>query len=350
MYPSRVARAASSYSSAESAAPEAPGNAVPSALMKSCHSHLTAKVMQLSSQLFYGEQSTTVLHPCSFQIGWKSLQMPQFWTDRVVVLNEYFFDLNSTCKAKLTRPQTMVLQHVVSSYFDESHPRPGKLCDTTILEDALTKRMAGFVFAVQGTRVQFSCTEHVRTVQAGVESVSVNLNLVGKDSTHLLPIVSRGNGAASGGGAAPHHRSSFTSSPVKSSPGRALTRTKLSYTVIDATNSGSELLIAVHAQFPASRESQRSCPSLLNVNTVQLDCNVDPKCLEWFLYFPQMKSEAATVIASAQPKTPAQGRNVRGKSVASSDGGGRQPPKSSAASDTPRARFPSVKSLQTSER
>ena len=124
MYPFRVARAASSFPFAESAAAETSGITVPSALMKSCHSHLTAKVMQLSSQLFYGEQSTTVLHPCSFQVGWKSLQMPQFWTDRVVVLNEYFFDLNTAIKSKLTRPQTMVLQHVVSSYFDESNPRP----------------------------------------------------------------------------------------------------------------------------------------------------------------------------------------------------------------------------------
>ena len=350
MYPHRVARAASSLPFAESA--ETSGYAVPSSLMKSCYAHLTAKVMQLSSQLFFGEQFTTVLHPGSFQVGWKSLQMPHFWNDRVVVLNEYFFDLNTAIKAKLTRPQTMVLQHVASSYFDESNPRPGKLCDTTILEDALTKRMTGLVFAALGIRAQLSCTEHIRTVQLGVESVSVNLNLVGKDSTHLLPILSRGS--ASGGGAVPHHRSSFTSSPVKSSPGRALTRTKLSYTVIDATNSGSELFIAIHLQFPAGRESQLSCPSLLNVNIAQMDCNLDPKCLEWFLYFPQMKSSPAAADVSSTPvqqKRTAHVKGARERSVGSSDGGGRHQQKSSVASDAPtKTRLASAKSLQTSEK
>lgn len=355
MYPLRLVRAASAQTSSQGGSLSSPV-----ALMKSCHSHLTAKIMQLSSHLFFGEQSSTVVQPSSFQIGWKSLQLPHFWQGRVIVLDEYYFDL-SAFRARLTRPQTMVLQHVIASHLEGANPRPGKLCDTTILEDALTKRMASFVISVNGLRSQFSATEHIRTFQAGVESVGVSLHLVNKDSTKFLPILNRASSVAnnSGGGIASANshlsQSSFTRSPAKSSPGRAHTRSKLSagsiYSTFESSGLGSasENLINVHAQFPACQENQSAAPSLFVGHVAQMDMNVDPKLLEWFLYFPQMKgfapSQTGTPAAVASVSS-AHLRLARDKSVESSEG---WLPQKSSASDqgTRMPRTPSAKGAKS---
>ena len=280
MYPYRIV-------SATAALKNPPAN-----LMQKCHSQFTTKVMQVSAHIFNGDQSTTLIQPSNFQIGLKTLQLPEIWNNELLVKKDYHFDL-TTFKVKLTRPQTLVLSHILQSQF-QKNPVPLKISETSALEDALTKRMSSFVFQVSGVRLQLSLTDHIQTIQATVENVAVNMFVVSKDqsghSSNILPILSRTSNTFGNSGLA--------KSPLKMSPGRAHTR-------------NDDLFFSIHAQFPRKSDHQQ-VPSLLVGHISHIDVNLDPKIVEWYFYFPTPKT-----LASATPSKPIQ----REVSVVSSTAG-----------------------------
>ena len=272
----------------------------PANLMQKCHSQFTTKVMQISAHIFNGEQSTTVIQPSNFQIGLKTLQLPEIWNNELLVKKDYHFDLNSF-KVKLTRPQTLVLSHIIQSQL-EKNPAPLKISDTSALEDALTKRMSSFVLHISGVRLQLSLTEHIQTIQASIENVAVNMFVVTKEqgiTSNMLPILSRTSNTVGTTG--------LGRSPSKMSPGRAHTR-------------ADDLFFSMHAQFPRKNDHQQ-IPSLLIGHVSHLDVNLDPKILDWYFYFPTPKT-----FSSVSPAKQIQ----RGVSVISSTTAGGE---ATAASD-----------------
>ena len=252
----------------------------PAQLTQKCHAIFSTKIMQMSSHLFYGEQSTTILQPSSLQVGMKSIQLPDLWKDKYLLKKDYHFEL-SILKSKLTRPQSLVLMHILDSQ-SAKKPTPLKIADTSLLEDALTKRMSSFVLHITGVKAQLAQTDKIQTVLVNIENIAVNLFIVSKENvmeTHMLPILSRAN-----------VDSKAPRSPLKNSPGRAHTR-------VD----GGGLLVHLLAQFPRNQKEQ-GFPSLLTGVVSQLDLNIDPKIVEWYLYLPVMKSFAT--VSTKQPPNP----------------------------------------------
>ena len=178
MYPKRLSTVAA-------------GMAQPSpSLLKNCQSQLTAKVINLSSHLFYTGQSKTLLMPNTYQFSMKDILLPEVFKNPTLVLKSISVEMHQT-KFRVTRPQVFAMTQILSSYSD-SAPKPLKLVESSLLEDSLTKKMSSFVVSIEGTKMQFDTSERTRTLQATLESLSVNLSSVLKDGTSaVIPILSR---------------------------------------------------------------------------------------------------------------------------------------------------------------
>jgi hypothetical protein len=75
---------------------------------------------------------------------------------------EYSLDVQSV-RFRVTRPQLTLLGHVVDALLVEEQPKPARLTDTSLLEDALARRLPAVVVAVTGAKLQFSQTSDINT-------------------------------------------------------------------------------------------------------------------------------------------------------------------------------------------
>ena len=126
---------------------------------------LTVKLLHVTGQLVHGEQATTVLQPSNVQLGLRQLVLGEFWkrTDQIV-LAERSLDIQAL-RLRFTRPQLMLALRVLDELLQHEHPKPGKLSETSLLEDSLTRRLPSLVVSLTGGRLLHAHTRDIITCQ-----------------------------------------------------------------------------------------------------------------------------------------------------------------------------------------
>ncbi len=138
-------------------------------------SSFTLKLLHASGHLVSGEHSASVLQPSNVLIGLRKLVLGEFWKKGIdqLVLGEYSFDIQ-TLRVRLTRPQLALVNHIVDALLWQDFPKPAKLLETSLLEDALGRRLPILVLSLTAARLQYAHTRDIITVQ--VQFIFQNLN------------------------------------------------------------------------------------------------------------------------------------------------------------------------------
>ena len=108
----------------------------------------TAKLLNVSSQLGYVNQSTTLLQPSNFQVNYQTLFYADEPGDQFKMEYEYIFELQNL-RIRSTKAQALLMYEILNSYNNVS-PKPIKLLETTIIEDAMTKRISSLSAMITG--------------------------------------------------------------------------------------------------------------------------------------------------------------------------------------------------------
>ena len=126
-------------------------------------------MLHASGHLVSGEQTTTVLQPSNVQIGLRKLVLGEFWKKGVdqLVLGEYSLDIQ-TLRVRVTRPQLALLNHILDALLWQDFPKPAKLSETSLLEDALARRLPSLVLSLTAARLQYAHTRDIITVQVRI--------------------------------------------------------------------------------------------------------------------------------------------------------------------------------------
>lgn len=135
------------------------------------------KLLHVTGQLVHGEQATTVLQPSNVQLGLRQLVLGEFWkkTDQIV-LAEHSLDVQ-TLRLRLTRPQLMLALRVIDELLHQEHPKPGKLIETSLLEDSLARRLPSLVVSLTGGRLLYAKTRDIITCQVPTYSALICCSL-----------------------------------------------------------------------------------------------------------------------------------------------------------------------------
>ncbi|TRY71636.1 hypothetical protein TCAL_05294 [Tigriopus californicus] len=268
MYPGRLIRVVVPLSSQLS-----------STLVQSCYTNMIAKVTGLTSLLCLEDQFTTVFQGSLFQCSWKKLLRPNQWSEVTRILSDLQLDVSSL-KFRLTHPQVKAIMGIINSQLD-NHPKSMKLSDSSLMEDALTKRMSSLVFTTTGIHGQYCETKTVRYVHCVVENMGISLTEMGPDALKQIPILTR---------LSPSHpvMTNLQRSPMKMSPGRAQTKSMTGGKVAFESDSSGEPLLSFHAQVPLT-DDLSACPSLILGHICQFDICLDPKLMDWLIYVPSVK-------------------------------------------------------------
>ena len=110
----------------------------------------TAKLLNVSSHLGYVNQSTTLLQPSNFQLNYQKLFYADEQGDQFKMEHEYIFELQNL-RIRSTKAQALLMYEILNSYNNVS-PKPIKLLETTIVEDAMTKRISSLSAMITGNK------------------------------------------------------------------------------------------------------------------------------------------------------------------------------------------------------
>ena len=113
------------------------------------HLSMTAKLLNVSSHLAYMGQSTTLVQPSNLQVSFTKLLL----TDKeeqseMQKEDDYTFEIQCL-KLKGTKAQALLVYEIVSS-FHAANPKPAKLFEYTLVEDAMTKRIPSLSAKITG--------------------------------------------------------------------------------------------------------------------------------------------------------------------------------------------------------
>lgn len=167
----------------------------------------------------------------------------------------------------------------------EQQPRPTKICDTSLLDDALIKKLPSLVFSVSSARFQSAETKSVITCHLGIKDIAINLSLeIGPSKTSSVPILSKAYDHLS----ATKQFPIFEKSPSKMSPGRA--RPGAIFSKLSSLEDSPKFdVLHAHFQFPIS-SNQQKVTTLVSVQIAEFHFLLDPKLFEWIIYHPESKN------------------------------------------------------------
>ncbi len=255
-------------------------------LEAACHLSAAVKFLHLSVQLNMKDQSVTCLQPSNLQMTLKYKERPEAWGDEVL-LQDYTVDVQ-TLKFVLTRPQCLLLEHILATWKYNVNECLGA---SSILEDTFKdKGLPGITATLSGAQLCLALTEKITTVQLHIADCSAILS---NNSGVSIPILSQPSSriVVTGSRLVVSDVHQAQHGGVTLSPGRAQPRSKL------------EPWLQAHVQFPRAHEKQNVL-SLAALNVGEIHFNMDAKLLEWILYDPGFKSKTkANNQSSKVPKT-----------------------------------------------
>ena len=117
--------------------------------LKNCLLNMNAKLLNVSCHLANGGQSTTLVQPSNLQMGYKKWlsELPKNNQD-LIKEHDYAFELQ-TLRMRSTKAQTLLAYEIVNS-FNVAYPKPAKLFESSLVEDAMTKRIASLSVLLTG--------------------------------------------------------------------------------------------------------------------------------------------------------------------------------------------------------
>jgi vacuolar protein sorting-associated protein 13B len=245
----------------------------------------TIKAIQLASRLI-GKlgQVVTWLQPSNVQFGMRTLQGDHLWP-RDMVNFDLSVDLQ-TCKVRMTRPQWLLLQHIATTWLNQSCA--GDITKTSLLEDAMTRKLPSIIGSFSGAHLAAFWTKDTLTIQAYCSELAIAL---GNISAFAIPLVST----------SPAEASIMAKSPMPhNSPGRARSHHHHG-------RSGTSHWLQLELQFPTSRPQKEIRPSVLSLlalNIGEVHINYDPKINDWILYCPSKMSAPVNPVPLAPEQQP----------------------------------------------
>lgn len=175
--------------------------------------------------------------------------------------------------------------HIFEALLVEEQPKPAKVSDTSLLEDALAKRLPSLVFYLSSARFHRANSKDAITCHLGVKDITISLSLAFIPSqTASLPILSKAADHLSGSRQFPV---AFERSPTKMSPGRA--RPGAIFSKLSSLEDSAKFdFLHAHVQYPRSSNNQK-ITTLISVQVAEFQIIIDPKLYEWMIYSPESK-------------------------------------------------------------
>ena len=227
-------------------------------LIKKCYSSLGIKMMHCSSRVLTSDdQGVTWFQPANLQLKMSSLSLPNIsnWSDDIVRWNVSL--QIETCKVRLSRPQSMVLYYIQSTWMQKD-PSQIKLCPT-IIQDAMTRKLPSLTIILSNWYGLLAMTKTSLTVQSHCNDFGILMS----NASTTFPILS-------------------TISPTSSSLTVKTFSDNVSPGRVQNIKMGHWFKLDV--QVPTSPEYSENFLSLLAMQIGEVDVNFDPKFFEWLTY------------------------------------------------------------------
>ena len=117
--------------------------------LRDFHFRISGKLLNVSCHLANRSQSTTLVQPSNLHVNYKKLLSTNSTNNEVSKTeNDYTLELQSL-RIRGTKAQTLLACEIVNS-FNMSHPKPAKLSESSLVEDAMTKRIASLSLIITG--------------------------------------------------------------------------------------------------------------------------------------------------------------------------------------------------------
>ena len=123
--------------------------------------NLNAKLLNLSCHLTNKGQSTTFIQPSNLKLSYRKQLVEETLDNNDLKTNQdYIFEIQ-TLRMRSTKAQAMLMHEIVNS-FSIVHPKPAKLLESSLLEDAMTKRIPSLSILITGMYVCISILHGIK--------------------------------------------------------------------------------------------------------------------------------------------------------------------------------------------
>ena len=114
--------------------------------------NLNAKLLNLSCHLTNKVQSTTFIQPSNLKVNYRKILLEDDIKDNdLITTQDYTFEIQ-TLRMRSTKAQAMLGYEILNS-FSVNQPKPAKLFESSLVEDAMTKRIPSLSTLVSGISI-----------------------------------------------------------------------------------------------------------------------------------------------------------------------------------------------------